>query len=164
MFSSSNSSNSSNSSSILNFGSRGGDDSDRWERVKQHLSTITECDRAIGILYLCAFLFVLILTGNIIQRASKKKDMGWLAYSICVIAGLGGMFLIFTGKHAKMIGIIIINLLIAGLLMFAMIYIDPDAPMTEKIGAHSANILFLIASITAVSMTRNIEKQGTTES
>lgn len=152
------SSNSSNSSSILNFGLRGG--GDRWERTKEHLSTITECDRALGVLYLCALIFVLILTGNMIQRASKKKDMGWLAYSICVIAGLGGMFLIFTGKHAKMIGIIFVNLTIAVLLMIAMIYTDPDAPMTEKIGAHSANLLFLIASITAVSMTRNIEKQG----
>jgi hypothetical protein len=42
--------------------------------------------------------------------------------------------------------------------MFAMIYINPDAPLTEKLGAHFANISFLIVSITAVVMTRKLVK------
>jgi hypothetical protein len=40
--------------------------------------------------------------------------------------------------------------------MFGMIYTNPDAPLTEKFGAHTANILFLIVSITGVVITRNI--------
>jgi UDP-N-acetylmuramyl pentapeptide phosphotransferase/UDP-N-acetylglucosamine-1-phosphate transferase len=133
-----------------NFG--GGNVQDIGDYIKE----ITECDRVLGIYYLFALILVLILAGNLIQKGSQHKDVAWFGFSMCVFIGLIGMFLILKGKHIKLIAISIINLVIAVLLMFGMIYTNPDAPLTEKFGAHTANILFLIVSITGVVITRNI--------
>jgi hypothetical protein len=150
---------SSSSNSCRNSSLIGGDgEKSTWESLKESAEAITDCDRALAIYYFFVLILVLILAGNLIQKGTKDKSIGWLAFSFCVLIGLAGMFLIFTGKHVKMIGIIIINVIIAALLMFAMIYINPDAPLTEKLGAHFANISFLIVSITAVVMTRKLVK------
>ena len=124
------------------------------------VSQMSSHDKALGIFYFYILILVLILSGNLVQKGKKDKSMGWLAFSICVLLGIIGMVLIFYGKHLKTVGVIIINLIIAALLMFAMIYTDPDVPMTEKIGAHFANIGFWIIASIAVYMTRNEYSQS----
>ena len=117
--------------------------------------TIQPCDRSISIFYLYILILVLILAGNIIQRGTKDKSMSWLAFSICVILGLLGMGLIFAGKHVRTIAVIAISVIIVAFLMFAMIYCDSDSTLTEKIGAHFANICFLIVVIYGLVTTRD---------
>jgi hypothetical protein len=125
------------------------------EAITSIADQISAHDKALGIFYFYILILVLILSGNLVQKGKKDKGMGWLAFSICVLLGIVGMVLIFGGKHLKTVGVIIINLIIAALLMFAMIYTDPDVPMTEKLGAHFANIGFWIVATIAVYMTRN---------
>ena len=126
-----------------------------FETITDFAGTLSAHDKALGIFYFYILILVLILSGNLVQKGKKDKSMGWLAFSICVLLGIIGMVLIFGGKHLKTVGVIIINLIIAALLMFAMIYTNPDVPMTEKIGAHFANIGFWIVATIAVYMTRN---------
>jgi hypothetical protein len=125
------------------------------DRITDFAGKLSAHDKALSMFYFYILILVLILSGNLVQKGKKDKSMGWLAFSICVLLGIIGMVLLFGGKHLKTVGIIIINLIIAALLMFAMIYTDPDAPMTEKIGAHFANIGFWIIATIAVYMTRN---------
>ena len=132
-------------------------DSDSKNKIHKFLSegfhSIAPCDRAISIFYFYILILVLILAGDLIQEAEDHKPMGWLAFSICVILGILGMILIWTGKKIKTGGVIVINLIIAALLMFAMIYTNPNVPMTQKVGAHFANIGFLLVTIICLVLT-----------
>ena len=124
------------------------------ESISNAIGTIPPCDHAISIFYFYILILVLILAGNLIQKASKEQPLGWLAFSVCVILGLLGMFFIWAGKHMRTIGVIIINVIIVAFLMFAMIYTEPKVSMTEKVGAHFANICFLLVTIIAMYITR----------
>ena len=148
---------SSSSSSSCNSNLSGGSGGSGENNFTNFVATLSAHDKALGIFYFYILILVLILSGNLVQKGKKNKSMGWLAFSMCVLLGIGGMVLIFGGKHLKTPGVIIINLIIAAFLMFAMIYTDPDVPMTEKIGAHFANIGFWIVASIAVFMTRNEE-------
>jgi hypothetical protein len=120
--------------------------------ITNTFNSIKPCDRTIGLFFLYVLILVLILTGNIIQQGKKDKSLGWLSYSICVILGIIGMILLWMGTHARTYVVPIINLLMAGLLMYAMITVDSSSAMTEKIGAHFANICFLLVTIFGLYM------------
>jgi hypothetical protein len=125
--------------------------------ITNRFKSIDPCNRTIGLFYLYVLILVLILTGNIIQQGKKDKSLGWLSYSICVILGIIGMILIWLGSHPRTYVVPIINLLIAGLLMYAMITVDSSSAMTEKIGAHFANICFLLVTIFGLYMSSDSE-------
>ena len=100
--------------------------------------------KTISLFYLYIFILVLFLVGNIIQNGTSNKMVGWLVFSMCTIFGIIAMLLLWVSRSYRFYMVPILNVIIAALLMFAMIYSNPSSTLNEKIQAHFANICFLI--------------------
>ncbi len=113
---------------------------------------------AFGLFYLFGLIAILILIGNVMKKSTKDKILGWILFSVCLIAGLVAATLSvhFAASQSRTIAVVVVaNTLIAGLLAFGMIYTGPDVELSEKVAAHSMNLLFLIVSISSIVLIRN---------